>query len=377
MYSRGKRILCPLLYLALLAFPRQLSADILEWEIVDREIVAEVEGALSRYFAIVRRDSVAIRYLEAASVRLPLKVRVREPGLEEETEIIVIRYGQLQLFESTDIRIALGDRLYQRLVNARDERTMINSIVNLGDPHAHNDWSDDYLVILSFFERVDLRIADRMNLFLQLGAPESNRDFWSDGTFRVGLAGPVGELAFLFPFAGGSQDFGPLPGRRVSPGIGAFALVRSRPLEITARFTLPYSGSLTSTRPIDEVYVPLVSAAASVDVTRVKTAYGSLMLKAGLSYQEVAKVVDQDGNDRIIAGRERQFGPVAELIGESENETVLFSIGTRFLALRTEATFRITSALWFDLRFTVNGLVHDLAPYEPRAAFFFTPRVKF
>lgn len=364
-------------FLTIAVITSDLSADVLEWEISNPETIASVEGALTRFFRVVRKDSTAVRYLESASIQLPLHVRARTPGFDEEYEVIMVRYGQLQLFESAEIQIALGDVLYRRIVASRSDVLSDRPVINLGDQHGHNDWQNDNTITLSLFERLDVRIADRLNIFLQLGAPESNRDFWSDGTARIGLAGPVGELAFLLPYSGGSKDFGPVPGRLLSPGIGAFARIRSHPVELSARFTLPFTGSLSSTRPIDEVYVPLISTTAALEAGRFTGVFGTISINVGLSFEDVVKVIDSDGSMVVRAGSFRRLGPVVELVSETPNETILLSVGTRLLALRATASIRVTSSIWFDFRLTKNGLVQDLTPYESEFAFFFTPRIRF
>ena len=350
---------------------------VFEWEITDQTIVEEVSTTLERYYRIIRTDSAAVRYITSSAGSLPVVVRARDVDSREEPEIVMVRYGQLQLFESDDIRIALGEGLYDRLRQSRRDGTSTRGVVLLGDPHGHADWQTDNRVVFTLLERIDVRIAERLNLFAQIGAPESSRDFWADGTARLGLAGTAGEAALLLPFSGGSVAFGPIPERRLSPGIGAYARLRSHPFDLSARFSLPYAGTLTSTRTIDGAYVPRLSIAAGADLARFSGSYGDLSIKAGLTLDEFARVIDRDLSDVVTAGAIRRLAPLVEVTSESPDNTLLLTVGTRNFALRAVSSLRISRSIWLDLRVTRFGLLTDLEPFDSELSLFFSPRIKF
>lgn len=364
--------------LCLLLCPTTADSEVIEWDLEDRVLLTRTSAALHRYYAVVRDDSATLRYLLSAPLPDRLRVRAQVTADDPVGRILMLRYGQLQLSTTTEIRIALGEELYETLLSSRDlGRAEVNR-VSLGDRFGHHDWLGDHRITWSLFDRLDLRIAPRMNLFVGLGAPASGRDFWTDGTARIGAAHPLGEIALLLPFSGGSIGLGTwFPGRKLAPGIGGMMAIDGGRWRGRVRYTIPWEGTVEATRAIDDAYVPTLAAALTWEPSAVGLTAGELTLSGGVSYEEVTRIFDGGGRGLIRSGQYRRLAPILSATVRSPDETVRLEIGTYNLGLRALGTARLSSSLWLEVRMMHNDLFRDVDPFESPVVLFLTPRIKF
>ncbi len=353
-----------------------LPAEVVEWELRHEGLAARTSNALLRYYTVVRGDSASTRYLTSgttAAVYLRAQVTQNDPV----GRLLMIRYGQLQLFATEDIRIALGEELYNSLLATRSDPDAGTVPLSLGDRYGHNDWIGNHTVVWSLFDRIDVRISERMNVFAALGAPESGRDFWSDGTGRVGIAHPAGELALLFPYSGGSVGLGDwFTGRILSPGIGASLQINAGDVHGRIRYTVPFEGTINATRAVDDAWVPTLSCAVAWDLFEFDW-IGLWRLQPGLSFEEVTRIFDGGGRGLIRSGYNRRLAPGGSVSIDSPDQTLRLDLGVYNLSLRAVATARLSAGIWFEVRMSHNDLLRAADPFEAPVTLFMTPRFKF
>jgi hypothetical protein len=290
----------------------------------------------------------------------------------------MIRYGQLQLYSTVDIRTALGEDLYNSLLDTRGDPGAGSVPLSLGDRFSHNDWIGDHRVVWSLFDRVDLRLTDRTNIFAAIGAPESGRDFWSDGTGRIGIAHPAGELGILLPFSGGSIGLGDWFSERIlSPGFGVHILINAGDASGRVRYSVPYQGTVNATRGVDDAWVPTLSCAIEYSLVEVDLGVGLFNFRPGLSIEEVTRIFDGGGRGLIRSGYIRRLAPGGIVSVESQDETLRLELGMYNMAFRGTATARLSSSIWFEVRMTHNDLFRHHDPFEAPVTLFMTPRFKF
>lgn len=375
-YAPLRRILAALSLPLLLTI--SVSAEVVEWELQHEGLALRTSSALLRYYDVIRGDSASVRYLMSSPPSSRILLRAQITPNDNVGRLLMIRYGQLQLYATEDIRIALGEDLYNSLLDTRGDPGAGTVPLSLGDRFGHDDWIGDHRVIWSLFDRIDIRLSDRTNLFAAIGAPESGRDFWTDGTGRVGLAHPAGELAILFPFSGGSVGLGDwFTGRNLSPGIGASIRVNAGAASGRVRYSVPFEGTINATRAIDDAWVPTLSCAIEYDLLELDLGLGLLGIRPGLSFEEVTRIFDEGGGDLIRSGYMRRVAPGGVVSVESPDETVRLELGLYNLALRATATARLSSAVWFEVRMSHNDLFRQNDPFEAPVTLFMTPRFKF
>ena len=352
--------------------------DVIEWELQHDGLALRTSSALLRYYDVIRGDSASVRYLMSTPPSSRIVLRAQITPNDDVGRLLMIRYGQLQLYATEDIRIALGEDLYNSLLDTRGDPGAGTVPLSLGDRFGHDDWIGDHRVVWSLFDRIDLRLSDRTNLYVAIGAPESGRDFWSDGTGRIGLAHPAGELAVLVPFSGGSVGLGDwFAGRRLSPGIGASVRVNAGAASGRVRYTVPFEGTINATRAIDDAWIATMSCAIEYDLLELDLGLGLLGIRPGLSFEEVTRVFDEGGGELIRNGYMRRLAPGGVVSVESPDETVRLEFGLYNLALRATATARLSSAVWFEVRMSHNDLFRQSDPFEAPVTLFMTPRFKF
>ena len=356
----------------------ELRAETVEWSISSELLRDQISSALGRYLFTVRNDTASVRYLETYSEsELEVEVRAEVPPGTALSRILLVRVGQVQLHDSRAIRRALGEELYRTTLKSRERAREDDELIALGEPHGARDWTGDHTITIALLDRVDVSASTHLNIFAQLGAPESGRDFWSDGTGRIGLSAPVGEFGLLFPIGFGSVGAGPIAERRLSPSVGASAFFVSGSVEGRLRVSAPYQGSLVSTRSISDVFVPYLSAGVTSRLLHPVSALGDLEVTAGVGYEEVVKVFDGGPRGIVRSGSFRRVAPLVNLVARNANQTLRVAVGTQNFSLRTVTTLRLTTSLWFEVRTIQNNIFRESDPFESDFRLFFTPRIKF
>ncbi len=370
-------LLVVLLLLFSIAAPDRLKgATVYEWTIGSEHLEERITSALLRYYGVIRRDSLFTRYVRQKSGRLLYEVRAEFVDETTRGEILLLSLGQLRLFPSENIRIALGENLYDELLASRNEPTANRRRIDLGDSFGHHDWRENYRVIWSVWERLDVRIEPELQAFVAFGAPESNLDFWGDGTGRIGCTSPLWEFALLFPFSSGGVGFGPLPERLLVPGYGASASLRFDRLTARIRFTDATEGTFNSTRAIDRSFVHSLSSGL-VWEDSFGTGIGSFSLTAGVGLEEFTELEETGDGEIRHDGYVRRISPIAGLAYTTPDENLQFRLGVNDLAIRPELTVRLSSGIWIEGRAVVNTAFRDAKVFEHPFAFFLTPRLKF
>lgn len=354
---------------------RAVAADVREWSLASVELHARTTSALLRYYSVIRGDSLQVRYIRQNTERFPYKIRAQVTDNDSLGRMLMISLGQIRFFSTENIRVALGDDLYDEVLKSRFAPGTVSTGIDLGDSFDHTDWTGDHHVTWSVWERLDVRIDPEINLFVGLGAPESNQNFWNDGTGRVGVAAPGWEFAALFPFASGTTGVGPLRPRLLAPGFGATGSLRYEGLEARLRFTGFQDVAEESTRKLDRLFVHSFSGELSGHLD-LSPSIGMIRLTGGVSYEEFTEL--ERRNDELVPdGQVRRLSPVIGVRYTTPDENIRLSTELYDIALRGEVSIRLTSALWFELRAVSNELLRDPKPFEHPFALFFTPMLKF
>lgn len=354
---------------------RAVAADVREWSLGSVELHARTTSALLRYYSVIRKDSLQVRYIRRNADRFPYKIRAQIADNDSLGRMLMISLGQIRFFTTENIRIALGDDLYEEVLRSRFAPGTVSAGVDLGDSFDHTDWTGSHRVTWSLWERLDVRVDPELNVFAALGAPESNLDFWNDGTGRVGVAAPGWEFAALFPFASGATGIGPLRPRLLAPGFGATGTLRYEGLEARLRFTGFQDVAGESTRKLDRLFVHSVSGELNGHFD-LKPQIGTIRLTGGVSYEEFTELERQQGA-LVPDGRVRRLSPVLGVRYTTPDENIRLSAELYDIAVRGEASLRLTSNLWFELRAVSNELLRDPKAFEHPFTLFFTPMLKF
>jgi len=363
-----------LIALALIvSLPPLLPAQqVREWKLTERALHSRTTAALSRYYMFVRADSLRLRYLRNNAPHMLYRLRARIGANDSLGQIISISLGQIILYPSTAIRIALGEELYAELVASRRTATGERTVIEW-DNFGHDYWENGSSAIISL-DRADWRISPLIGAFAQIGAPESNLDWWSDGTWRLGVNAPAWELSVLMPFGGGATGVGPLRARLLAPGYGAAAMVRAGPLTGRARFTGLGDAAFDAPSVTGAVYVHALSGQATYSDVR-ETPFGIIRSDIGAGYEEYTLISRTDGTihaDSVIG----RFSPLVDLTWISAQGNMRGSIGWRDMSPRASFSIRLTELLWLEARLSGAGLFRDRTPFEHPAYLFITPRVR-
>lgn len=345
-----------------------------EWDVESRELQARTTSALLRYYTVTRGDSLQVRYVRQNASRFPYKVRAQVMDNDSLGRMLFLSLGQLRLHSTENLRVALGDDLYEALLLSRHAAGVNSRLVNLGNSFDHNDWLGNHRFVWSLWERLDVRVAPELNAFVGLGAPESNQDFWGDGTGRIGVAAPGWEFALLFPFASGSTGLGPLRPRLLAPGFGASGTLRYSGLTARLRFTGYQDIALESTRKLDRLFVHSASAELSWQYP-ISTDFGRVDLDGGASYEEFTELKERNGL-LLPDGQVRRLSPILGVRYTSGDENLRVSTELYDFSLRGKAAVRLTSNLWLELRAVSNEIFREDKPFEHPFTLFFTPMIK-
>lgn len=354
---------------------RAVAADVREWSLGSVELHARTTSALLRYYSVIRRDSLQVRYIRRNADRFPYKIRAQIADNDSLGRMLMISLGQIRFFTTENIRVALGDDLYEEVLRSRFAPGTVSAGVDLGESFDHTDWTGNHRVTWSLWERLDVRVDPELNLFAALGAPESNLDFWNDGTGRVGVAAPGWEFAALFPFASGAAGIGPLRPRLLAPGFGATGTLRYEGLEARLRFTGFQDVAGESTRKLDRIFVHSLSGELNGHVD-LQPQIGTLRLTGGVSYEEFTELERREGT-LVPDGRVRRLSPVAGVRYTTPDENIRLGMELYDISVRGEASLRLTSNLWFELRAVSTELLRDPKAFEHPFTLFFTPMLKF
>ena len=344
-----------------------------EWQVESQTLQSRTTSALIRYYTVIQNNSLQVRYVQKNATRFPYKVRAQITDNDSLGSMLLLSIGQLRLFSTENLRIALGDDLYEELLRSRHSST--TQLVNLGDSFNHNDWQGNHRFTWSLWERLDVRVAPELNAFVGLGAPESNQNFWGDGTGRVGIAAPGWEFALLFPFASGSTGLGLLRPRLLAPGFGATGTLQYAGLTARLRFTGVQDIAQESTRKLDRLFVHSVSSEVTWDFP-ITTTIGRIDLSGGASYEEFTELKKKD-ELLVPEGQVRRLSPVVGISYTTADENLRLETELYDFALRGKAAVRLTSNLWLELRAVSNEIFREDKAFEHPSTLFFTPMIKF
>jgi hypothetical protein len=356
-----------------------MHAQIREWRLTDRTLHTRTTLALQRYYMFARADSLRLRYLRNNAARNSYRLRARLGTNDSLGQLVSLSFGQITIFPASNIRIALGDDLYLALADSRvtggaDERTIVD-----GDNFGHDDWENERWAIVSL-DRIDVRGGKQFGGFVAVGAPESNLSWWSDGTWRVGVATPGWEFAALLPLASGATPVGPLRSRLLAPGYGAAAMARISAFtgQITGRvrFTSVGDPAFESTLIAPDYFVHTLSSQVTYS-DFVESTLGIFRADIGAGYEEFAQVAAGDTGDVQTLGYLRRLSPLVDLTWTSAQQNLQAKIGYADLSPRFSIAARLTEHLWFEARLTAPGLFRETKRFEHPFYLFLTPRIKF
>ena len=93
-----------------------VHAQVRTWSVIDPILVHQTAVLLERFYSLTRPDSARLRYVTTWGESLPYQFRGRLASPDSVAAILSMTLGQLTIFPTDDIRIALGDDLYSRLL---------------------------------------------------------------------------------------------------------------------------------------------------------------------------------------------------------------------------------------------------------------------
>lgn len=362
--------------LALLLVPvlgTAVRAQLHEWRLGDRALHDRASAALERYYAVIRADSLRLRYIRSNAALLDYKLRGLPSANDARGQLVSISLGQLTLFPEANVRIALGDDLYNALLDTRtfsglDEREIAN------DPFGHADWAGERRMIVAL-DRIDVRLTPTMGLVAALGAPESNLYWWTDGTARVGLTAPGWEIGALVPISGGLTPIGPFRERRLAPAWGASGTGTIGPITAHARFATASDVAFDAYSASLDRYVHTVSAQLRYR-TSTETTIGTIEFGGGIGHEEFEQI-ERLGDSVRARGHVRRLSPIVDLTWTNAERTLRLGVTYVDLAPRLGFSARLTQTLAIEADLTCAGLFREQKPFEHPFYLFITPRVRF
>lgn len=349
------------------------DAQTLEWKLIEPTLQGRTSALLQRYYTVVKPDSLRVRYLRN-NANLAYRLRARVGDSDSLGMLLSISLGQLTLFSSASVRVAVGDDLYEELLLSRNNPLSEEREIIEGDEFGHDDWDHDYTVIAAI-DRIDYRVTPALGVFVMAGAPESNLSWWNDGTIRVGINAPSWEVAGLLPFASGATSVGPVRERLLAPGYGAAAAVHAGAFTGRARFTAIGDPAFRALSVAPAIYLHTLSG--EISYTRgFETTLGTIRADAGVSYEEFTMAQMIEGLPRT-SGRVGRISPLAQLTWVSAQRNLQAKLGLYDLALRGSFTARLTESLWVEVRAVSNDTFRPAKAFEHPFILFITPRIKF
>lgn len=361
-----------LLLLLLCGIPA--GAQVREWKLANPALHSRTTAALHRYFTYVRPDSLRLRYIRNNEPGMQYRLRARLSAGDSLGQIISLSLGQIILYPSTTLRIALGEELYGSLLLSRRDPASEEREVIEWDNFGHDNWEDGSSVIASL-DRIDWRFTESMGGFAGIGAPESNLPWWSDGSWRAGLTTPAWEIGVVLPFAAGATGVGPLRERLLGPGFGAAGMVRTGPVTGRARFTAIGEAAFQAPHTGNSVYVHTLSGQVTYAQVR-ETFLGTIRGDIGVSYEEFARV-RRDNGSIASDGEVRRLSPILDLTWISAQGNIRFGLGFADLTPRMSFTARLNDLLWIEARMVSTDLFRSRRAFEHPTYLFITPRIKF
>jgi hypothetical protein len=305
---------------------------------------------------------------------MPYHLRGIRNGRDSAGQLLSVSLGQLTLYSVTNLRVAFGDDLYEALLGSRTDSAADEHLIYAGEG-IWEDPIDEHRFGIAL-DRLDYRINRTLGLFAQVGSPESNLPWWTDGTARVGVTSSTWEFAALLPLGAGATGVGPYRARLLAPGFGA--TLRLRLANVVARIRVAGVGdpSFDAPRTTDDLFVHTLASQAAYQQP-ISTDFGPFLLSGGIDYEEFAGVVrDADGHPAQTR-RIRRLSPLVDLAWSDLEGNVRASLGVANLGLRGSFRLRLTDLLALELSAVDNDLFRSIKPFEHPFLIFFTPQIRF
>lgn len=352
-----------LLFAVLFAFDRSdVVAQVREWSLKNSVLIERTSALLERYYAVTRPDSVRLRYIRSWSASVPFRLRGRLAGPDSVVAILSVSLGQLTIFPTDNIRIALGDNLYSELLASGSSPSAAG--IELLDA---DDWQSRSASVS--LERMEVAALPEMRGVLAIGSPESNLLWWTDGTVRVGLATDEWEFCALAPLGAGATSIGPLRERRILPSFGATGRVRAGRFDLWARA----SGHGTFSTTDSGRYYHSVGGGGSY-AEAFASSFGVVQGRIGVQVEEF-KPMTPDSIRPRSEDVVRRFSPMLRVTWGDFAGIARVSLGWEDYSLSLASSIRLTSTLWIDVRCVSVDLVRQPESFEHPFYLFITPRV--
>lgn len=338
------------------------TAQVREWNLSNPNLVERTTALLVRYYSVTRPDSVRLRYIRSWSESIPFRLRGRLAGPDSVAAILSISLGQLTIFPTDNIRIAVGEDLYSELL-ASGSNTVSGGIEFLDV----EDWSSRTASIS--LERIEMAATPDIRGLVAFGAPESHLPWWTDGTLRFGVAGNEWEFSALVPLAAGATSIGPLRERRLLPSYGASGRIRAGHFDLWARTTRRLDFD-----PADSGrFYHSVGGGGSYGAA-IASRHGILQARFGIQIEEFKPMTldsIRPASDDVI----RRFSPTLHVTWGDFSGIARVSAAWEDYSLAVATSIRLTTTLWIDLRCVAIDLLREPESFEHPFYLFLTPRI--
>lgn len=355
-------LLVPIAIVLISLCTRVAQGQIREWSLTDGVLIERTTALIERYYAVTRPDSIRRRYVRTWGASLPYRLRGRLIGPDSVAALLSVSLGQLSLFPTDNIRIALGEDLYSELLaSGKDAGEGVDQLQD------RDDWDSRTFSIS--LERIEVAVLPDIRLLVAMGSPESHLDWWTDGTFRIGLAAEDWEFTPLLPQAWGRSAIGPLRERRLLPSYGAAGRIRAGHFDAWARST--QSGSYT---PSDSGRFYHSIGGGATYGSSFATDFGVLQWRIGAQVEEFKPLVPDSirpSNDDVV----RRFSPRLLVTWGDFTGIGRIEIASEDLTLSLTSSIRLTRTLWINFRCTAIDLLRDRESFEHPFYLFVSPRL--
>lgn len=347
------------------------QGQITEWTLEDKELSERTTVLLERYFTLTRPDSLRLHYLQNNAGLLHYRLRGTLAGKDSVTALLLLRLGQLVIFPTENLRIALGDDIYSELLGTR--RGAEGTTILFGNGFGGGEWEENDRLVISL-DRLDVRLSENVGAFAAIGAPESNLDWWTDATARFGVSTPEWEFAALVPFASGGVGVGPFRRRLLEPVYGASGLARAGNVSARLRLATPVDQANDTSEAARHRFAHTAGGLVSYGFA-FATEQGLFRCDVGVGLEEFTPLgVDSSNNSD---GRTQRFSPVVGLLWRNYSHTLGADFGVADLSLRFAFQARLTTSLTIELRGVSNNILRQHDEFEHPFFLFLTPKLRF
>ena len=173
-----------------------------------------IKYSLRSYFFITNPNKEKLNLINSNKNVLGVIKCSNSDKLKIDKSVQWLRFGDINLFNVRDIRIALGDNLLYQIINSDSLESTNNEYLNYENEFSENSHFEISLDELKY--KFDNEVYGKISF----SNNEPNSIFWNNGNLNLNLEYINYSLGLLLPFSGGNTNFGFYKKRILEPTFG-------------------------------------------------------------------------------------------------------------------------------------------------------------